>query len=713
MCGLRSLVSLSAFNFLVLATSAAADELELHIAALRSGDLSRQVSATEELAKLGPRAMPALPALLETLKTAPLEVREGAARVVQAIGPSAKEAIPELIKLLADEHYWVRDQAAESLVAIGEAATPLLIGSLKSKAPGERAGAALALGRMKDKHPDVLTELLTAVKDPDIRVRATVAEALVRFIPEALPALAATAGDDEATVAAVAIECLQAHPGQPELAVPALAKALAKPALSWAAAKALEKYGTDAASAVPALVRSYPAGESNPYGFGEDAVTEALKHIGPARPEDAGALQELLKHKASHVRAMAAQELGKLPESAESEKSLRSSLSDPVGLVRVYAARALWNMKRDSAAAVKALESSFDDGEYDTLRGGSETLAQIGKPAVPACIRLLEHKDPDVRWWVADALGMIGADAAEGVPALIDHLNDQDSGARDAASRALSRIGPPAVSAVPHLVAATKSGRLDQLQYARSVIGMGPKAIGGKESLIQALESGEELTRANALSALCEIGVGDEAVADVVMNAIRRGKIPTHWGLKDVGSLGPCNGKTVPFLLEYLKSGGELNRESAAQGLLTLGPDAKPALDPLRAAAADGKFAVRLQAAYAVWRISGDAAPLARVLEAGFREPIAEGEYNTYYEQRVALSTVADMKAAAKPLIPALILALESPHEEIVVSAAQSLGNIGSMGSDAVPALNRLAKKTDWPLRQAALEALKKIHPAE
>jgi len=95
------------------------------------------------------------------------------------------------------------------------------------------------------------------------------------------------------------------------------------------------------------------------------------------------------------------------------------------------------------------------------------------------------------------------------------------------------------------------------------------------------------------------------------------------------------------------------------------------------------------------------------------REVIANGEYNEYYRRREILDKIAEMGMPGAFLAPAITPALVMEHEEIVVMAAESLGNFGPAAKAAVPALEELAKNTDYPRRQAALKALRKITPAD
>jgi HEAT repeat protein len=96
-----------------------------------------QKSAIDGLGRLGPVALPAVPALIECLHSkAPLDARESAAEALGRIGPkAAKTAVPALIKAAQDDK-WPKVRRA-SLSALGEmgpsarAAVPVLRAALE------------------------------------------------------------------------------------------------------------------------------------------------------------------------------------------------------------------------------------------------------------------------------------------------------------------------------------------------------------------------------------------------------------------------------------------------------------------------------------------------------------------------------------------------------------------------------------------------------
>ena len=64
-------------------------------------------------------------------------------------------------------------------------------------------------------------------------------------------------------------------------------------------------------------------------------------------------------------------------------------------------------------------------------------------------------------------------------------------------------------------------------------------------------------------------------------------------------------------------------------------------------------------------------------------------------------------------ILPMLIAWLEDPQDDMAEAVADALGGFGSLAKAAVPKLIPLSKASDKDLRQAAIQALKKIDPEE
>jgi WD40 repeat protein/HEAT repeat protein len=209
--------------------------------ALRDKEASVRQSAAFFLARVGPPARQAAPALTEALKDADPLVRVAAAEALWAVardqaavsalettlaskdfntrqlgalalgrmGPAAKPAVPALAAGLADQGSGFRSAAAFVLGQIGPAAAdavPALADALKDKESAFRYAAVAALGKIGPKASGVVAALgLAARKDPRPEVRLEALYALNRMGPDAkgaVPDLAAALKDADQEVRA-------------------------------------------------------------------------------------------------------------------------------------------------------------------------------------------------------------------------------------------------------------------------------------------------------------------------------------------------------------------------------------------------------------------------------------------------------------------------------------------------------------------------------
>jgi HEAT repeat protein len=112
------------------------------------------------LAKLGPDARPALPALLPILKDADPRTATGAAQALGAIGRTAADAVPALAEAMRGTNVVLCRMAAKALSQIGPPSLPTLVTHLKHHDPFVRGEAAVALGWMGEAAAPAVPHLL-------------------------------------------------------------------------------------------------------------------------------------------------------------------------------------------------------------------------------------------------------------------------------------------------------------------------------------------------------------------------------------------------------------------------------------------------------------------------------------------------------------------------------------------------------------------------
>jgi HEAT repeat protein len=121
-------------------------EVALEIAALRGLDAVERRRAVLALSELGPRASEAVAALAHALQDPDRRVRFLAAAALGRLGPAAEPAVPALIYALEDEA--AGNEAAETLVKLGKPAVPTLLEVMRSGQDALRSRAATTLTRI-------------------------------------------------------------------------------------------------------------------------------------------------------------------------------------------------------------------------------------------------------------------------------------------------------------------------------------------------------------------------------------------------------------------------------------------------------------------------------------------------------------------------------------------------------------------------------------
>jgi HEAT repeat protein len=152
----------------------------------------------------------------------------------------------------------------------------------------------------------------------------------------------------------------------------------------------------------------------------DSKVRESAAHaIGQMGPDALPTLVGMLDHDDKYVRRHAVWALGKLgPLGRPAINDLCRSLKDPDPRTASGAAQALGNMGADAADAVPALAEAMRGTNIVLCRLAAKALSQVGPPALATLIAHLQHADPFVRGESALAIGWIGAAARSAVPFL-------------------------------------------------------------------------------------------------------------------------------------------------------------------------------------------------------------------------------------------------------------------------------------------------------
>jgi HEAT repeat protein len=380
----------------------------------------RQVFVAQTLARIGPPAAPAVPALALALTSEFAHVRQAAAEALTAIGQASEPAVPALILALADWNPGVRQAAARSLARVGRAAELAVAGLIQLLADRDEAVREAAIEAHAQVGPGsvpLLQELLQILDSRQLeewlRQKVTAAD------------LCTNVGEHLAEGGVVRIACRSDDPALVHIQREPL-KALRN--LSWCFQQAVEDH-----------LRMETTRE---------AAVKALGKIGPAACVAVPTLVEALADKKGRIRSAAARSLGQVGQSARAAcVALVRALADSSEGVRKAAVEALakidpdWASNCEVQGVVEALAEQLKQST-DARQAAVEAFVVIGSPSVPVLVQALASEDRVLREAAATTLGRIGAAAQAATPALVRALQDGHGWVSEAAAQALQKIDP-------------------------------------------------------------------------------------------------------------------------------------------------------------------------------------------------------------------------------------------------------------------------------
>jgi HEAT repeat protein len=266
------------------------------------------------------------------------------------------------------------------------------------------------------------------------------------------------------------------------------------------AARSLGKLGWLAKDALPQLTHAL---NDNDAGVRE-AAAQAVGLMGPdALPH----LVRMIGHPDKYVRRNAVWALGKLgPIAQDAVADLCGALKDADPRTAAGAAQALGNIGDDAAEAVPLLTEAMRGTNVVLCRMAAKALSQIGRPALPALLAHLRHRDPFVRGEAALALGWMGSAAAASVPTLIEALRPTKPVAwvPDASSSVPVTAPTPATPITPAPAGPTPE-ETSRIYVAQALGRIGSNTAAVVDALTQATEDGNDQIRQAARTALQQL----------------------------------------------------------------------------------------------------------------------------------------------------------------------------------------------------------------
>ncbi|MBI1830316.1 MAG: HEAT repeat domain-containing protein [Planctomycetes bacterium] len=329
--------------------------------ALDKGNAEVRAAVPPVIALFGPKAKPALPALVETLQDRVFDVKVSVVMALGDLGPVAKDTARDLLNLAKDPDIALMEPfVGAALANFGDGAIPPLSDALASKIPERRRLAASALGTMGPNAASAAPALAKALEHEDPAFRTLAARALGKIGAGAKATLPQLDKAVEDKVASVRIEAVLAtffitgkatHVG-------VLVKALADPA-------------------VPT----------------RDNACQAIAVMKASAMEAVDPVAKLLDDEDLRVRAITT--LGEIgPSALKTLPTLKKFMQDKDGDTQLRAAYAVWQISGDAKETMKVLEGLLGTKDYYTST--VHVLGDMGPAAagmLPTLVALYREED--------------------------------------------------------------------------------------------------------------------------------------------------------------------------------------------------------------------------------------------------------------------------------------------------------------------------------
>jgi len=237
-------------------------------------------------------------------------------------------------------------------------------------------------------------------------------------------------------------------------------------------------------------------------------------------------------------------------------------------------------------AALPVFEAALKDERPEVRNTAIQFVGKIGSEAVPLMVDALGSKDVVIRRLAAQALNPMRVGDKMVVLGLAYGLKDEDHQVRMSCLHALQALGPVAKLAAPHLQTALADTNHEIRQTTfHTLQSMGENPLPG---LRKALDSKDEKIRINTASLMMVTGVDQNTARPILVDGLKNEDATLR--IQCAHSLAMARqemGKTLPILVEGLKNKSAGVRQQSAQGLQVLSQHAAtsdvPGGDPTKA----------------------------------------------------------------------------------------------------------------------------------
>jgi HEAT repeat protein len=447
------------------------------------------------------------------------------------------------------------------------------------------------------------------------------------------------------------------------------------------AARSLRELGQHSDAVIEKLIATAQDTTGIDPAFRAELIGTVLADFGPPAVP---ALTQGLWSDSLLIRGMCLQALRRMGADGRSAgPSIARLLTEPNALARKYAIEALWAV--EARSAIPALTKLLDDRDPDVRWLVARALADLGADSSTLVPVLIQQKE-------LGTLGRLGAEAAPAVPALVAQLKEADAVLATRIADALGQIGPAAKDAVPALKK-TLADAKDKTVELQSPIAIAMWRIARDPDAAKLLRAnlGKKFVSQFLEATLWRIDSGPDTVA--ALETMLKSENPSD-AITAAGVLGTKSKDAVPLLAKMAAHKEPRIRAEAVVALVRLASQGKEALEALRTAAKDDDPQIAFWATVAVCRLDPKPETVAAV--AGYlsdRNPML---------RRDTADILRWLGDAGKPALARLTATLDDPEETVRIVVATALWKI-DRNPAALPAVAKLCRSTDPQIREQAV----------
>ncbi|APZ91273.1 hypothetical protein [Fuerstiella marisgermanici] len=643
----------------------------------------------------------------------------------------AAPAVPILCQNLYYEDYAVRNSAIASLVAIGESSIEPVSRLLGSASSPARASAIAVLSQLKPFSPSDLERYLL---DPAPRGRAAAACALDGSNHVTLPLLARLVHDEEPAVGVCAVNSVKRNRSDPAEAVRILTAALHLPGVGHAAEGALCVYGIHARRAIPAIIVRHREDPVLPYDWWWGDM-QGMEITGPPDLRDLAELQELLADSNPNVcreSVRAIRMLGKQAHSAA--PAIRAAIHDT--LAQCVKAKeesedeywellealselhgTLWDVTGDVELVVRELRASSsalgehrEHGEHVEL-GMYSWGNELAPAEVSLCQRLLSDESAHIRTAGLERLRYF-EDSGPLVPQILRIAKSDNVSEANLALRVLTETCPQSNRQVAeHLLQAYRDQKMPLDRFAEAVMQTKSAHAEIEQILNDAILQSDQNSKHTTV--LCAQTLGRVTTApqtlfrrlhDSYLNRYPyfRRHLSVRYLMMILRERNQHSDKILQFAVKQLPHNDFWTRHDAVAFIGEFGAAAKESLPQLRSYLSAERPEMRLAAAVAVYRVSGEIEPMNQLLGKDEFSAV-DARYRPF-----AMSAIEELGSAGGPFLDYVLRGFDaSGFTSRSIDVVDVLEAIGTARAQAK--LMELAETWIWNTRVDAKAAVTRL----